>query len=50
MLHEYKTDYIGEFNNGVTLLLYSLILTKGVPQFLLEVDDSEATSLIGTNF
>ena len=38
LLQNHKEDFIGQFNNGVALFLYSVILTKGVENFRAEMD------------
>lgn len=38
MLHDYKEEYLGEFNNGVATFLYSVILTRGVELIQSEMD------------
>ncbi|KAL4476827.1 hypothetical protein ABPG72_010664 [Tetrahymena utriculariae] len=45
-LHAYKSDYIGQHNQGVTTFLYSVILTKGIKAIQEEMDSSE-NALIG---
>jgi hypothetical protein len=45
-MHNYKEEYIGEFNNGITTFLYSVILTKGADNLIKEFDMPE-NSLIG---
>ncbi|KRX05719.1 hypothetical protein PPERSA_09859 [Pseudocohnilembus persalinus] len=45
-MHGYKEDYLGEFSNGVTTFLYSVILTKGA-ELIKQEFDMECNGLIG---
>jgi len=47
-LLEFKDNFIGESNNGVALLLYSVLLTKGYEKIKKEMDN-EDSSLIGNH-
>lgn len=46
ILQNHKDDFIGQFNNGVALFLYSIILTKGIDKFREEMDLKE-NNIIG---
>lgn len=48
MIYEYKDLLIGDNNNGVSLFFYSAILTKGVDNIKVEMDNEE-NSLIGNH-
>lgn len=34
----YKSSFIGQMNHGVTLLVYSIVMTKGIDNIYSEVD------------
>ena len=38
IIQNHKDDFIGQFNNGVAMFLYSVILTKGLEKFISEMD------------
>jgi hypothetical protein len=46
LMHDYKEEFIGEHNNGVTTFLYSGILTHGVEMIFSEMDMKDS-SFIG---
>lgn len=46
ILQNHKEDFIGQFNSGVALFLYSVIVTKGVENFRAEMDLTD-TNVIG---
>ncbi len=41
MMQDYRDDFVGESNSGVTLFLYSIILTKGISNIINEMDNQE---------
>lgn len=45
-LHEFKDDFCGEHNSGVTTFLYSVLLTKGLERIQSEFDMPD-NSIIG---
>jgi len=46
ILQNHKDDFLGQYNSGVALFLYSIIVTKGIENFRSEMDISE-TNVIG---
>ncbi|EGR33827.1 UPF0526 protein, putative [Ichthyophthirius multifiliis] len=45
-LHQFKEEFIGQHNSGITTFLYSVVLTKGVQNIKDEMDSQE-NALIG---